>query len=110
MSPLSESDGSDAVRQRGKVAPSGIGGVDDVIDAVEDGVGQPVGAQELPDILDRVQFGSAGRQEDQADIAGQLQLVGGMPSCAIEQHDGVGNAGDATRELPRCAVACWPCR
>ena len=66
-----------------------------MIDAVEDGVGQPVGAQELPDIFHRVQVGGARLQEDQADIAGQLQLVGSMPSCAIKQHDGVGAARDA---------------
>ena len=54
MSPLSETDGSNGVRQGGKIIPSGTGSVDDVLDAVEDGIGQPVGAQELPDILDRV--------------------------------------------------------
>ena len=94
MSPLSETDGSDGFRQVGKVVPGGTGGVDDVLDAVEDGIGQPICAQELPDILDRVQFGSTGRQKDQADIAGELQFTGGMPSCAIEQHDGMGTAGD----------------
>lgn len=54
MSPLSESDGSDGIREGGKIVPGGTGGVDDVIDAVEDGVGQPVGTKELPGILDRV--------------------------------------------------------
>lgn len=42
MSPLSNTNGSNGV----------------VLDAAEDGIGQPVGAQELSDILDRVQFGS----------------------------------------------------
>lgn len=54
VSPLSKTDGSNGVRQGGKIIPSGTGSVDDVLDAVEDGIGQPVGAQELPDILDRV--------------------------------------------------------
>lgn len=44
MSPLSETDGSDGFRQVGKVVPGGTGGVDDVLDAVKDGIGQPVGA------------------------------------------------------------------
>jgi len=79
MCPFPESEGSDGVRQGGKLVPSGKGGIDDMIDAVEDGVGQPLGTQELPDIFDRVQSGRAGQQEDWADIAGQLQLVGGMP-------------------------------
>jgi len=56
-------------------------------------------AQELPDIFDRVQFGRAKRQKEQADSAGQLQLVGGMPSGAIEQDDGVGTAGRRTRDF-----------
>ncbi|GCD59910.1 hypothetical protein NBRC3280_2505 [Acetobacter pasteurianus NBRC 3280] len=66
-----------------------------MLDAVEDGIRQPIGAQELPDILDRVQFGRARRQKDQADVAGHFELGGGVPSGAIEQHDGMSAAGNA---------------
>lgn len=51
MNSLSETDGSNGVRQGSKIIPSGTGRVDDVLDAVEDGIGLLVGAQELPDIL-----------------------------------------------------------
>lgn len=48
------------MRECGKVVPCAAGCFDNMVDAVEDGIGQPVGAQELPDILDGVQFGSTG--------------------------------------------------
>jgi len=44
-----------------EVVPRGAGGIDDVVHVVEDGVGQPVGAEELPDIFDRIESRSAGR-------------------------------------------------
>ena len=95
MGPVSEADGSDGLWQGGEVVPCGACGFDDVFDAAEHGVGQPVGAQELPDILDRVQFGRAGRQEDQADVARQSEFGCCMPAGAIEQNDGMRSACDA---------------
>lgn len=70
-----------------------------MLDAVEDGIGQPIGAQELPDILDRVQFGCARRQKDQADVARHFELGGGVPPCSIEQHDGMSASCHATRDF-----------
>ena len=48
-------------------------------------------SQVLPEVLDRVQLGGAGRQEEQGDVAWHLQLAGGVPSGAIEREDGVGD-------------------
>jgi len=70
-----------------------------VLDPVEDDIGQPIGAQELPDILDRVQFGRARRWEDQADLARHFELGGGLPSCLIEQYDSVGASCHAPRDF-----------
>lgn len=56
MRPFSEADGTDSFGECGEVVPRGAGGIDDVVDVVEDGVGQPVGAKELPDIFDRIEF------------------------------------------------------
>lgn len=70
-----------------------------MLDAVEDGIGQPIGAQELPDILDRVQFGGARRQKDQADVTRHFELGGGVPSCSIEQYDSVGASCHAPRDF-----------
>ena len=36
--------------------------VDDVVVGIEDAVGQPVVAHELPDVLDRIELGRAWRQ------------------------------------------------
>jgi hypothetical protein len=54
--------------------------VDDVVVGREDVVGEPVVAHELSDVVDRVQLGTFGRQRDDADIAGHLEFVGGVPS------------------------------
>ena len=40
-------------------SPCVAGGVDDGLVGVEDAVGEPVGAQILPDVLDRVELGRA---------------------------------------------------
>lgn len=47
---------------------------DDVPTVVEHGVGQVVGAEDVPDILDRVQLRSLGRQKDRADVAHQFEF------------------------------------
>lgn len=85
MRPFSEADRPDSFGERDKIVPRVTGDIDDVIDIVEDGVGQPVGAEELPDILDLVQFGSMRWQEDQADVARQSEFGGRMPRCVIKQ-------------------------
>lgn len=54
MSPLSEADGAYGIWRGDEVVPCCACGIDDVFDVVEHGVGQPVGAEKLPDILDRV--------------------------------------------------------
>lgn len=38
-----------------------------MVGIVEDGIRQPVGTQELPDIFDQVQFESTGRQDPTPD-------------------------------------------
>ena len=50
MSPFSEANGLDSFGERGKVVPSITGGLDDIVHVFENGVGQPAGAEELPDI------------------------------------------------------------
>jgi hypothetical protein len=74
-------------------------GVDDGVVAVEDAVREPILAQILPDILDRVQFRSAGRQGDQRHVLGNVELCGGVPAGAIKQQHGVGASGDMAADL-----------
>lgn len=59
MSPFSETDGLDGFRECNEVVSGLTDGFDDMVYISEDGVGQSVGLQELPDIFDWVQFGSA---------------------------------------------------
>jgi len=46
-----------------------------------------------------VQFWRAGRQEDQRDVVGHIELGGGVPSGAVEQQDGVGSLGDVAGDF-----------
>jgi len=68
---------------------------DDVVVGREDAVGQPVIAHELPDVFHRVELGRARRQGDDGDIAGHLELCGGVPSGLIhdENRMGIGRDG-----------------
>ena len=51
---MSGSDGSDGFWLGDEFSPGVAGGVDDVVVGVEDEVREPVAAQELPDVFDRV--------------------------------------------------------
>ena len=63
--------------------------IEDIVVAEEDAVGQPVVAHELPDGFDRVEFGTLGREGDEREIAGDVELAGRMPTRPIEKQDGV---------------------
>ena len=68
--------------------------VDDVVVGCEDAVRKPVVAHELPDVFDRVELGAFGRQRDDADIVGNIELASHVPARLIHQHDGVCTGGD----------------
>ena len=73
--------------------------VDDVVVGGKDPLREPVVAHELPDILDRIEFRAFGRERNNADIAGHIQLVGHMPTGLIHQYDSVSAGGDGERYL-----------
>ena len=50
--------------------------------------------EKLEEVLDRVQLRRIRRQEEQRDVVGEIEIVGGMPPCLIENHDGMGPFGD----------------
>ena len=66
---------------------------DDVVVTLEDAVREPVVAQELPDVLDRVELGRAGRQRQKGDVVRHDQPAGDVPAGLIEQEDGMGARG-----------------
>ena len=47
-------------------------------------------AQVQPQTLDRVQFGGIAREQRQGEIVCHRQVLGGVPTGAIQQHHGVG--------------------
>ena len=51
-------------------------------------------SEELKEIFNRVQLRRIGRQEEQRDVVGQIEIVGGMPACLVEDNDGMGAFGD----------------
>lgn len=73
--------------------------IDDVVVGCEDAVREPVIAHELPDVLDRIEFGAFGGQRDDTDIGWHVELAGGVPTRLIHQHDGVGARRDSERYL-----------
>jgi hypothetical protein len=58
-----------------EVSPRGAGGVDDGVIAFEDAVREPVGAQILPDVFDRVQLRRARRRKISVMFFGTLRAL-----------------------------------
>ena len=51
-------------------------------------------SEKLEEVLDGVQFWRIGWQEEQRDVVGEIEIVGGMPSGLVEDNDGMGAVGD----------------
>ncbi len=96
---MTQSDGHDFPGLVGKVVPGECAEVDDLVIGAEDTVRQPVLSHELPDVLDRVEFGAFWRQGQQGDVAGDVQLSGGMPPRLVEHQHGVRARLDGLRYL-----------
>ena len=99
VGPAAHSNGGNGFGLSDELSPGGGCGVDDRIVVFEHGVREPVLAQILPDVLDRVQLRGAGRQEDRRDVFGHVELAGRVPSGPVEQQNGVGALGDVARDL-----------
>ena len=94
MSPFTVSDRHDFPWLIDEPIPGVAAMVDDVVVGAEDAVGQPVVAQELPDVLDRIELGRAWWQGEDGDIGGHVELGRGMPAGLIHHQDGMGLRGD----------------
>ena len=99
MGPIAHADGHDRPGSIDELVPSLTAGVDDVVMACEDPVRQPVVAHELPDILDRVELGRAGGEQDDGDVVGHVELGGAVPAGLIHEQDGVGALCNGLRYL-----------
>jgi hypothetical protein len=61
---------------RDEAVPGGAGVIEDVLVGVEDAVGEPIFAQELPDVFDWVQFRRPRRQRQQRDVVKWTPILG----------------------------------
>ena len=84
------SDGDDFPWLFDEFVPGLAAEVEDIVMGFEDPVGEPVVAQELPDVLHRVQLRGSWRKGQEGDVAWGRELVGGVPAGLIEKEDGMG--------------------
>ena len=96
MRPISQPERHDCPGLIGQPVPSMAAVGDDIIVVLEDPIGEPVLAHELPDVLLRVQLRRLRRQRHEGDIFRQLEFSGGVPSSLVEQNDGMGLGGHQT--------------
>ena len=83
----------------GKLVPSLAAVVDEIVVGFEDAVGEPVIAHKLPDIFDRVEFGTFRRQWEEGDVRRHDESRRHVPACLIDQKDGMGTGGDDLGDL-----------
>lgn len=89
MCPVPKTDGHDAPGLVGELVPGLAAVGEDVVVAAEDPVGEPVLAQELPDVLHRVQLGRTGRERQEGDVRGHLEAPRHVPAGLVEDQDGM---------------------
>ena len=83
MRPFTATNGHDVPWLVDELVPGLAAVIDDVVVEGEDAVRQPVVANELPDILDRVEFGAFGRERDDADVGRHIEFSGHVPTRLI---------------------------
>src|ERR1700760_3937726 len=112
MSPIAEVDRHDDPGLGDELVPGMAAVVEDGTIGGEDPVGQPVVAQELPEVLDRVQLRAFWRQWQEGEVGWHDELVRQVPSRLIEQQHSVRSRryrlGDLGQmQVHRCGVAAW---
>jgi hypothetical protein len=89
-----------------EVVPGKAAVFEDVGVGAEDAVGEPVVADELPDILDRIELGAFWRQRNNSDICGHDEAGRQVPASLIDQEDGMGSGRDRFGDLRKMEVHC----
>jgi hypothetical protein len=77
---------------------------DDVLVALEDAVREVVVPEELPDVLGGIEFGRSRRK--QGDVVRHPEVVGDVPSCAIQDQDRMSAASNLCADLLEMRVHC----
>ena len=78
--------------------------VDEIVVGFEDAIGQPVVAQELPDVFDRVELGAFRRQRNDGDVCRHDKTGRQVPAGLIDQEDGVGFGRDRFSDFRQVQV------
>jgi hypothetical protein len=107
---LAQSDGHDAPGLIDELVPSVAAMVDEIVVGFEDAVREPVVAQKLPDVFDRIELGAFWRQRNDGDVCGHEEAGRQVPASLIDQEDGMGSGrnrfGDLCKmQVHRLAVA-----
>ena len=104
MCPVAQTDGHDFPRLADEMVPGLAAMVEEIVVGGEDAVRQPVLADELPDVFDRVQFRAFRRERHERDCRRHDKTIGQMPSGLIEQEHGVFAGSDLGRDLGQVQV------
>src|SRR2546423_10682022 len=104
MRPVVQADGHDRPRLIDKLVPGVAAVVEDILVRLEYPVGEPVVADELPDVFGRIELGRFGRQRHQGDVVGNGELVGEMPAGLIEQSTAWQPGSTAWEISARCSA------
>jgi len=92
------SDRFDIVWPTEEGSPSIAACIEDGVVVFEDTVCEVVLAQELPDVLDGIEFGRVGRQRQQRDVGRQIDDGLLVIAGAIHDQDGMGARRDGTAD------------
>jgi hypothetical protein len=98
MRPIAKTDGHGGPRLIDEFVPRITTVVEDIVVGEEHAVGEPIVADELPDVLDRVAFGTFCRQWYARDVGRYGELVRHVPSRLVDEECGV-----AAGRVPRLA-------
>ena len=75
MRPIAQADRHDGPRLVDEAVPGKAAVIADVVVGAEEAVGEPIVADALPDVFDRVELGQLRRQRHQGDIVGDVELA-----------------------------------
>ncbi len=78
--------------------------IENVFVGLEDPVRKPIVAHELPDVLDGIELGAFGRQQDDGDVGRHDELVREVPSGLVDKQRRVSTRGDRIRDLGQVEV------
>ena len=82
MRPIAQADRHDRPWLVDELVPGKAAVFEDVAVGAEHAVGEPVVADELPNVLDRIEFGAFGRQWDEGDVRRHDEFVGQVPTAS----------------------------